>query len=239
VTEDKDHYKILELAWDVSQEEMKHAYRRLTRELHPDANPGDPEKEEQYKEVTAAYDTLGDPIKRAKYDLRLGLRTAMPPTTATASSPTPTHPPDRRPLPPRLDSPPVNFEVVEHDNDFFSVIDVKIHNPNGNPDLQPVVQPLSGQFWEATFGTDRTHFFVSMLAQETLAPDVYEDSLEVYWEGIPDLTTTLEISLTIKPRPFAPPRRDNSRSRPAPAPQPSGPVPLPYRAKGEAGRYLS
>jgi len=62
-----DLYAILGVARDASPEEIRSAYRRLARELHPDVN-GDPEAERRFKEITAAYETLSDPDRRARYD---------------------------------------------------------------------------------------------------------------------------------------------------------------------------
>jgi molecular chaperone DnaJ len=63
-----DLYEILGVAHDATPEEIKKAYRRLARELHPDVNP-DTETQERFKEVTLAYDVLSDPKKREMYDL--------------------------------------------------------------------------------------------------------------------------------------------------------------------------
>ncbi|HET7490028.1 MAG TPA: DnaJ C-terminal domain-containing protein [Acidimicrobiales bacterium] len=65
---DKDYYRVLGVAETATEKEIQRAYRRLARELHPDANPGKPEAEERFKEVSAAYDVLGDAAKRTEYD---------------------------------------------------------------------------------------------------------------------------------------------------------------------------
>jgi molecular chaperone DnaJ len=63
-----DYYAVLGIRRDASAEEIKKAYRRLARELHPDVNP-DPQTQERFKEITQAYEVLSDTEKRQMYDL--------------------------------------------------------------------------------------------------------------------------------------------------------------------------
>jgi curved DNA-binding protein len=64
----KDYYRILGVDRGATQAEIKRAYRRLARELHPDVKPGDKAAETRFKEINEAYEVLGDAQKRAKYD---------------------------------------------------------------------------------------------------------------------------------------------------------------------------
>lgn len=64
----KDLYKILDVDKDASQDDIKKAYRQLSKEYHPDKNPDDKEAEEKFKEISVANATLSDPKKRAQYD---------------------------------------------------------------------------------------------------------------------------------------------------------------------------
>jgi molecular chaperone DnaJ len=65
---EKDFYAVLGVSSTATQKEITKAYRKLARELHPDANPGDDVAEERFKAVSAAYDVVGDEEKRKKYD---------------------------------------------------------------------------------------------------------------------------------------------------------------------------
>ena len=64
----KDPYSVLGVAKTASADELKKAYRRLAKKLHPDLNPGNKATEQQFKEVTGAYELLSDPDKRARFD---------------------------------------------------------------------------------------------------------------------------------------------------------------------------
>ncbi|MCL2009592.1 MAG: molecular chaperone DnaJ [Synergistaceae bacterium] len=64
----EDLYRILGVARNASQAEIKKVYRQLVRQYHPDTNKDNPEAEEKFKKINAAYSVLGDPEKRARYD---------------------------------------------------------------------------------------------------------------------------------------------------------------------------
>jgi molecular chaperone DnaJ len=65
---EKDYYRVLGVSDTASQKDIKSAYRKLSRQYHPDTNPDDAAAEERFKEVSAAYDVVGDAEKRKEYD---------------------------------------------------------------------------------------------------------------------------------------------------------------------------
>ncbi len=67
-----DYYATLGVAQNASQDEVKKAYRKLARKHHPDRNAGDKQAEARFKEISQAYDVLGDPEKRKQYDAGTG-----------------------------------------------------------------------------------------------------------------------------------------------------------------------
>src|SRR5690348_12231046 len=64
----RDYYEILGVDRGASDSDIKRAFRRLARELHPDVNDHDPEAEEKFKEAAEAYEVLSDPERRRTYD---------------------------------------------------------------------------------------------------------------------------------------------------------------------------
>ncbi|HEV7567651.1 MAG: molecular chaperone DnaJ [Microbacteriaceae bacterium] len=65
---DKDFYKVLGVAKDISPAELKKVYRKLARKYHPDSNPGDATSEAKFKEISEAHSVLSDPEQRKEYD---------------------------------------------------------------------------------------------------------------------------------------------------------------------------
>jgi molecular chaperone DnaJ len=65
---EKDYYAVLGLKKGATEKEITRAYRKLAKQHHPDANPGNKEAEEKFKDISAAYDVLSDQAKRKEYD---------------------------------------------------------------------------------------------------------------------------------------------------------------------------
>jgi len=65
---DKNYYEVLGVSETAPPKDITRAYRKLAREFHPDANPGNAAAEDKFKEISAAYDVVGDETKRAEYD---------------------------------------------------------------------------------------------------------------------------------------------------------------------------
>ncbi|MBI4161660.1 MAG: J domain-containing protein [Acidobacteria bacterium] len=80
----RDPYAVLGVNREASQAEVRRAYRKLARKYHPDVNPGDPRAAETFKQVAGAYQILGDPKQRDRYDRTGG---ADPEGVAAASAP--------------------------------------------------------------------------------------------------------------------------------------------------------
>src|SRR3990170_1206182 len=64
----RDFYEVLGVSKGADEKELKSAYRKLAKQYHPDAQPGDATCEHKFKEITEAYDVLKDPQKRGAYD---------------------------------------------------------------------------------------------------------------------------------------------------------------------------
>lgn len=81
-----DPYSTLGVAKDASQDDIKKAYRRLARKFHPDTNAGDAKAEERFKEISQAYDILGDEEKRRAFDQQSRMWGGRVPPTGAAGA---------------------------------------------------------------------------------------------------------------------------------------------------------
>src|SRR5713226_835894 len=82
----KDYYSTLGVAKTATEKEIKQAYRKLARKFHPDVNQADKSAEGKFKEINEAYEVLGDPEKRKKYD-ELGANWRMYEQAGAAGNP--------------------------------------------------------------------------------------------------------------------------------------------------------
>ena len=64
----RDYYEVLGVSRDASTIDLKKAYRKIAMKFHPDRNPGDKNAEDKFKEASEAFEVLGDPSKRQRYD---------------------------------------------------------------------------------------------------------------------------------------------------------------------------
>jgi len=80
----RDHYDILGVPKNATAKQIREAYRKLSRKWHPDVNPGNREAEEKFKEISNAYDVLGNEERRKLYDEfgEEGLRPGFQPEAA-------------------------------------------------------------------------------------------------------------------------------------------------------------
>src|SRR6266581_594657 len=68
MAQNKDYYSVLGVSASATQDEIKKQYRKLASKVHPDKNPNDPKAADRFKEISEAYQVLGDAEKRKQYD---------------------------------------------------------------------------------------------------------------------------------------------------------------------------
>ena len=84
---EKDYYEVLGVPSTATEKDLTRAYRKLAKQYHPDANPGDSAAEERFKQINEAYQVLSDPQRRQTYDMfgRAGLGRFCPSPSCQAS----------------------------------------------------------------------------------------------------------------------------------------------------------
>ena len=116
----KDYYAVLGVSASASADEIKKQYRRLAKKHHPDANKSDPKAAERFKEISEAYNVLGDPDQRKKYDQMRSLGAfggfgSRPPPGSTAIM-------DTSMLAPATRSSSISTEVLGGTNSFSTAL---------------------------------------------------------------------------------------------------------------------
>src|SRR5262252_1072312 len=87
IDQGQDHYRILDLPPSASDADIKRRYRELMRSVHPDANVDDPEATRKAAAINRAFETLGDPGRRAEYDASRSTRRSNKVYAAWAAEP--------------------------------------------------------------------------------------------------------------------------------------------------------
>jgi curved DNA-binding protein CbpA len=100
-------YHRLEVLPGASQDEVARAYRRLAHDAHPDAHPGDPDAPRRFREITEAFEVLGDPARRARYDRGHDQARETETSRVRPGSPSAAPPQVFAPPPPPAGGPPV------------------------------------------------------------------------------------------------------------------------------------
>ena len=139
-----DHYKTLGVAPDVEQDAIKKRYRELARKFHPDMNPS-PEAAAKFKQVSEAYQVVGDADRRAVYDAERALRQSVPNPVAPRRTNTSA---TQRPHTPTSQRPPVDY------NGFGTTRSQPAQTPRPNSAPAPPTRPASAPpRATSTFGT--------------------------------------------------------------------------------------
>jgi hypothetical protein len=203
----EDYYAILGVTRNATMNEIKHATKRLRRDLHSDRNKS-PEAKERWHEVTKAFETLYDSEERRQYDLKNPIYEPDVPEPEPNSRWSPetgysySHVSAWTDLlPPVLQRTEVVFKPVQQFSKSMSQVEVRIDDPNYGELLTPALRSASGQFWHAQLYHDGAywHLILTTVSAELLMPQMYNDTLEVYWEDRPGVSAKLSVSLAVEP----------------------------------------
>lgn len=147
----RNYYDILGVNRDVTQEDIKRAFRKLARQYHPDLNPGDKAAEDRFKDINEAYEVLSDADKRSQYD-QFGRYWNRPGFQATGG---------RGPVWGRngrsTDRPPEDANFAEY-SDFNSFVDQLLNRRDRpvSPDPSPTAEPFRPGTSKSTYTVPRT-----------------------------------------------------------------------------------